>query len=237
MERVRILLRTRNDVYPSPAAKAIPSTPAGPAPMRTRKCEPCRGKGSVRGQQCPHCEGLGRLAYDSYTGRVAGSDARKPDPMTPARTEAELQRLSLSLKLSEGEIDPNEAYGWERAIERRDRGASYRELSRALERLRSEDGVGWDFIVWIYGCGLEVELTPGAKAWEERLVARLAELMPSRIRIPKHLYEELKERKRLTAISLSQEGLEVSEIADAVLLPEHVVQQFIGKSTIVRNTQ
>lgn len=229
MERVRILLRTRNDPYPSPRSLSIPSTPSGPAPSRKRRCPTCDGRGRIRTTTvCPVCDGLKSIALDSYTGRVSGAETKNPEPMSPERVEAELGRLRTSLRLSEGEIDPNEAYGWERAVERRDRQGSYRELELALQALRAVDPRGLDFLLWIYGTGLDVELTAGARKVEERYIAALARVMPSKIRLPHHLARELAERKEELVLALNADNLDIEEIADTALVSVSTAKRILG---------
>ena len=225
-ERIRILLRTRNDPYGNVRAKATPYTTAGPAPGRKQRCPACDGTGKTRlRQKCQACDGLKSIAVDSYTGRVADKDDRKPQPMTPERREAELARLQSSLTLSAGETDPNEAYGWERAVESRNRQGSYRELERALEWLRSDDHEGWLFITWVYGSGLDVELSPYARAREASYLGKLSDLMPSKIRLPRHLHSSLMDSKRETVRELIKKGLPLEEISELVLLPLRLLQR------------
>ena len=228
MERVRILLRTRNDVYPTTPARSIPSTPAGPAPGRRLRCPNCGGSGRVRvGQACPACEGRGKIATDSYTGRVTGSEERRAGAMTAQQIEAELARIERSFVLSEGRIDPDEAYGWERARERRDAGASYQELERVLQLLRARHQLYWEFIVWIYASGLDVELTPAAHAVEDDVVAWIAERMQGAIRVPARQHKELKERARQEILALVDEGLEPDAIAERLGLSRRWVRRVL----------
>ncbi len=227
-ERVRILLRTRNDDYPSPRAMSIPSTPSGPGGGRKRKCPGCDGSGKVRQSQlCPVCEGQRKIEVDSYVGRVSGADTRRPEPMSPAQIEAELERLALQLDRT-GRIDPQETFGWERAIQRRDRAGSYRELEHILAALRQVRPAAFDFLLWIYGTGLDVELTAAAKRTEEELVAAIAKLMPSKIKLPHHLARELAERKEDVVLRLSRDGVDIEEIAEAALLSVRTVQKLLS---------
>lgn len=234
MERVRILLRTRNDAYPSPRSLSIPSTPSGPAPGKQIRCEVCAGRGRIRSTTvCPACNGRGKLAFDPYTGRVSDERDRKPAPMAPERVESEIQRLSTSLRLSAGEIDPNESYGWERAVERRNRQGSYRELERALERLRDYDPMAWEYILWFYTP--TVEACPGPR--EEDVIALLASWLPEKIRLPRHLAVELRERKESLVLALLDEGLDEAEIADAALLSVSSVRKILDNHRGAKKSQ
>src|SRR6185312_8313056 len=143
----RVLLRTRNDAYPSPRSAATPYTTAGPAPGRKKTCPVCQGTGKTRlHQKCESCDGKGKFAVDGYTGRVSDESARKPQPMAPEAVDAEISRLKSSLTISAGLTDPNEAYGWERARERQLKSGSYQHLERALETLRERDNKAWTFL-------------------------------------------------------------------------------------------
>lgn len=223
-ERIRILLRTRNDYLPSLRAKATPFTVAGPAPGRKRKCPACGGTGKTRlRQQCPACAGKQTIEVDSYVGRVTSSDARKPEPMSAERREAEIQRLQSSLTLAAGNVDPEEKYAWERARESRDRNGSYVELERALESLTPLDR---DFIAWVYDSGLNVEVSRASQIREAKIVGLLSERMPSRIRLPRHLHEELMDDKRRRVKEMRRCGLTLPEISDRVLLSERTLEKF-----------
>lgn len=145
--------------------------------------------------------------------------------MSPERVEAELQRISLSLRLSAGGVDPDEAYGWERARERRDRQGSYRELERALERLREQDQLGWEYLLWCYNPA--VEATPGPR--EEALIALLASWLPERIKLPGHLARELSRRKHELIRALAKDELDEQDIADAALVSVSTVRKVLGK--------
>lgn len=242
MERVRILLQTRDDDYPSPRSLSVPSTPSGPgrgpdnAPV-TRKCPGCNGTGKIRRwRQCPVCEGRKRIEWDSYVGRVAGSEERRPAPMSPEQREAELARLGTSLRLSEGRVDPDESYGWERALQRRNRTGSYRELEQALQVLRAKDPRGLDFLLWIYGSGLNVELSDASKLVEERYIGLLAQRMPARIKLPYHLARDLAERKERLVLALSRDNVAIDEIAEAALLSARSVQRILsGKRQVTKS--
>ena len=218
-ERIRVLLRTRNDPYSVVRAKGTPYTTAGPAPGRKRKCPACDGSGKTRlRQKCQACDGLKMIAVDSYTGRVTDSDARKPQPMTAERREAELQRLDSSLTISAGRTDPNESYGWERAVEARNKQGSYPELERALERLRWFDPLGWEFLTWLYGSGLTIQASRGSEIREAELVGQLSQWMPPKIRLPYRLHNELMDDKRRRVREMLRCNLSLDEIAERVLL-------------------
>jgi hypothetical protein len=226
-EKVRILLRTRNDAYPSPRARAIPSTPAGPAPGRAKKCPACSGTGKVRvWQVCAACEGRGRISVDGYTGRVSDSGTRHVQGMAPERMDAEISRLETSLKLSAGKIDPEESYGWEKARASQNAAGSYRELAKVLEWLRGKHPIGWDFLLWAYG-PLHPELSDNHRRLEEFLVTAVAAQMPREIKVPKREWEVLQEKRRSRVKQLAKEAT-VEEIALEVGLAPKTVTQMLA---------
>ena len=221
-ERIRVLLRTRNDYLPTVRAKATPYTISGPAPSRKRNCPACDGIGKTRlRQKCEACDGKGKIALDGYVGRVASSDDRKPEPMSPERREAELAKLKAELAID----DPEESYGWERARSSRDKQGSYLELERALEWLRERDPLGWEWLLFVYN--YPRPMSYNAEVREQELVGRLSERMPEKIRLPRYLHDDLVKRKLERAKVLLKEGVDVESAARAVLLPSRIVQSLI----------
>lgn len=228
-ERIRVLLRTRNDAFPTVRAKAIPYTTAGPAPGRKRRCPGCEGTGKVRlTQQCPVCEGVKTIQTDGYVGRVSSKDDKTPDTMTPEATDAEISRLKTSIALSEGRADPNEKYGWERARERQYASGSYRELELALEVLRDREPLVWEFLMWIYG-PLEVEMDRYSTVREDFAIGQLSKLMPRQINIPKPHREQMKAERMEKARVMLKAGATIEEIAWEVMAPERLVQDLLKK--------
>src|SRR6185312_3928252 len=92
-ERIRVLLRTRNDAYPSPRSASTPYTPAGPGrdkDLRKRKCPACQGTGKTRlHRKCESCDGKGKFAVDSYVGRVGDDRHTIQRHVTPEAVDAE----------------------------------------------------------------------------------------------------------------------------------------------------
>ena len=84
----------------------------------------------------------------------------------------------------------------------------------------------WDFLMWVYG-ELDVELDRHARAHDELVLGYLGRLMPEKIRLPRHLYEELMDSKRQLVFDLVREELDLDEIAELVLLPVRVVEKIV----------
>lgn len=233
---MRILLRTRNDVYPTPRS-ASPAQLPGPAASGRVPCGVCLRKGRLGGRQCPMCDGRGwrkrrpgEPAYDEYTGApVATDETRRPGAMASAVRDAELERLH-GLELVREGGDPTEAYGWEKAKARRDAGASYAELSRALERLREAWPSGWEFITWVYGSGLDVELDDWSNRLERVVVTWLSRQMRGQIRIPRSEHHALCDRKR-REVRLLLDTHEPDEIADLIAMPRRWVASVVAEDS------
>lgn len=170
---------------------------------------------------CPGCGGdgwrirrKGEPEWDEYLGQpVATAETRKPEPMSPARLDAELQRVERDLLLRSGGVDPNEAFDWERKREARDKGASYAELERVLGELQIELPPGRSFIAWVYHSGLNVSLSPSAARTEEILIGWIADRMRGKVRIPREYFDEQQAELRQQARWLTREGLTEAEVA------------------------
>lgn len=231
-EKVRILLRTRNDAYPTVRARATPYTSAGPGraeDLRKKKCPACQGTGKTRlHQKCSSCDGAGKFAVDGYVGRVSQGRQTIYRNITPEAADAEIARLQTSLKLSEGQIDPQEKFGWERAREAQNAAGSYRELERVLEWMRMHRAQGWDFLMWAYG-SLTPPLSRKDSKIENYLIGELAARMPAKILVPKQEWESLREQRKARIRELAQEATP-EEIAEEVGLPVRVVQLMLTES-------
>lgn len=223
-ERIRILLRTRNEPYGNIRAKATPFTASGPGEGTKHKCPACSGTGKTRlHQKCPSCDGEQTIKVDGYVGRV--SSERHTSKSTPQVIDSEIQRLQSYRIAEAGGTDPNEAYGWEKAVEARNRQGSYRELERALERLSWEDPVGWEHLMWVYSSGLNVEMSHWAQIREAQLVGQLSQWMPAKIRLPYRLHNDLMDDKRRRVKELLRCGESLEDIAERVLLSVRTLAQ------------
>ena len=131
VERVRLLLRSLNDPYPTPRGALAPE--AGPAASKYVPCETCRRSGVVRARGgwllCLVCDGTGlkkrtdEPEYDLYL-ELPLEEALRLPPTAPSRPRA-------------GGDPGEDGFGWERALEAHERHGSYGELRRTLEWLSS----------------------------------------------------------------------------------------------------
>jgi DNA-binding transcriptional ArsR family regulator len=131
--RVRLLLETLNDPYPTP--KGALRSDSGPAASRYVPCETCRRSGRVRNRStlvlCLSCDGAGwrrrqagDVLWDAYVGLPVEQAVELPAmPVAPPRHEHDVEE---------------EAYGWERARASHDRHGSYKEVRIRLDQLGRE---------------------------------------------------------------------------------------------------
>lgn len=228
-QNVRILLQTLNDIYPGPSSVRTDSGTSGPAPGRRVPCGYCHRTGTVykaterRLSPCPVCDGAkwrprrpGEPEWDEYTNTLVATSEqpKKAEPMSPERLEAELARVEHSLILSSGEVDPNEAYGWEKAREARDKGASYQELERVLGIMQMEFPEGRSAVNSAY-------LTDGigstlSQDLDDALIGWIADRMRGRIRVPKRFYEEQLAERRERVRAMLRAGVDEVTICKEV---------------------
>lgn len=228
VERIRVLLRTRNDYLPQPKTTELSSMP-GPAPGRLTKCLDCRSGRTKYGTECPVCHGegwvprrAGDIAYDDYTReRVVSEEDAKPRTMTMAELSVSISRLEAEELARQGRYE-GEQFGWERARVARDRTGSYVELERALEEL--PQGSGRFLTLYYEGviCG------PTADEVEAILVRDIERRMPRNIRIPDWAYDE--ETMRLVAqVKEMGKHLDAGEIGYRLGMSTRRVKELLGR--------
>jgi hypothetical protein len=132
VQRVRLLLETLNDPYPTPRSALRPDS--GPAASRYVPCETCRRSGWIRRRNglsvlCLACDGVGwrrrqrdEGEWDAYVGLPVQEAVSLPVEAAPRRPD-----------LPAGDESP---YQWERLREAYDRRGSYKEVRLRLEELR-----------------------------------------------------------------------------------------------------
>src|SRR5262249_32775291 len=130
VSRVRLLLETLNDPYPTPHGALEPDS--GPAASRYVPCETCRANGEVRvrggWQLCLLCDGRGWRRRErgdvrdaAYLERPLAAAVSLPVPR-PKRVRIASQ------------VEP-EMYAWERLKASYDRHGSYAQVRRQLDWL------------------------------------------------------------------------------------------------------
>lgn len=201
IDRVRILLETRNDYLPGPPGSRIrkPGVPQDGSSRVPCECRTGRVKTSSGSRLCLVCDGRrwrrkqgDEPLWDEYLERRLGDDVRPERSMEGFEIDNELERLRSDARIRESRIDPKEKYGWERGRERRDRSGSYRELELVLEKMAQEWPEGRTLVARVYESGM-LDSNTGllqrfALFWIERN-------MPKVIRIPRWAW--LEEQQKL----------------------------------------
>lgn len=218
LRRLRALLETRFDYLPA-SRSSMPATSSGPAEKSSRvPCETCRGAGRVTFKRagrklariCLACDGTGQRrrrrsdpAYDSYVGAVRPG---KPRVMSAREYDDEIHRLAELADTRRGEIQ-HEQYGWERARAGRDMAGSYLELDRAVSELRRR--------------------MPGAPVLGDQGLRFIASLMPSTIRLPRALHEQLTPERQRVARQLHASGWTAGQIGRALGIAREKVGRWL----------
>lgn len=221
LDRVRILLDTRNDYLRSPRS-CLPETEPGPAASSWIKCPDCRGtgrrkRGLIGSHVCPSCDGRGERKrrkgdpeYDGYLGTVLGdASVRLSEPRRAARSVSEGDSLR----------EP-----WERLREARDAAGSYRELERVLSL--APDGYRW-IITARYDHGLDVP-----ERYETEAVAWIAKTMRGPIKVPARYHKMLMAERRRLVRSLLSSGLEIHQVAEEAGVSRRYVRDLIEGSLV-----
>lgn len=208
VQRVRLLLDTLNDPYPSPHTSLEPDS--GPAPSRYVPCETCRRRGWIRRRQgetlCLGCDGRGwrRRAHDDVAW-----DAYLEMPLDEA---AELGRESLPARLpAEGEPP----YVWERLLHLYERHGSYRELRRRLDALALSHPHRYRLVRAVLVDHEPRRLDERAALELELGVVHLAMRMRA-VRVPAWLWERSAAAENRSIESLAAMGMKPGKIALAL---------------------
>lgn len=218
--RVRLLLETLNDPYPTPRG-ALVSDP-GPAPSRYVPCETCLRRGEVRTRGgwllCLVCDGRG---WKRREGEPAW-DAYVELPLVDA---AELPR-EPGTKLSLPDHVHEETYGWERLRRTYDRHGSYKAIRIQLDwlslaaplRHRLVRTVIVDHEPRVISARMGTELHLG--------VLMITRRMPGTVRVPPWLLEKsTAAEKRNTIEALAADGYTAGQIAQRLGVTKESVRR------------
>lgn len=222
VQRVRLLLETLNDPYPTPQSALRPDS--GPAVSRYLPCEACRRDGwvKVRGrrdqwQLCLICDGSG---WKPRTAEDAEWDSYLELPL------AEAMQLPRELAPARATVDDGEPpYGWERQRQAHDRHGSYQELRRQLSWLQRDSPRRYRLVQVVLvehqpyrlraSSGLELELG----------VLAITLRMRANVRVPAWLLEGEARQRRETIESLAALGLQAGEIARRLGMTKKAVRR------------
>lgn len=233
MDRVRILLETRDDYLPGPRSLELPAE-AGVAEGRRVPCE-CRNGRIQKGSQvrlCLVCNGsawrlrrAGEPAWDEYVGsRVGGEETSQLRTMSRQELDETITRLERAELAREDRVAKDDLIGWERGRRARDASGSYEELERSLERLRVLAYTARRTLDLHYGAGMPV---PERRL--ELIIAWLAGDMRGPVRIPLWAWEQETEKLHGQVLELGEAGLQVSEIASALEMSQRRVKQLLAR--------
>ena len=205
--RVRLLLETLNDPYPTPRG-ALVSDP-GPAPSRYVPCETCRGRGELRARSgwllCLICDGEGwkrresEEPWDAYVGLPLVEAAALPrEPAT---------KLLLPEEVAEA------TYGWERLRQTYDRHGSYRALRIQLDWLAIYAPIRQRIVRAVLVDHEPRELDDRMTTELHLGVIMLAQRMPN-VRVPPWILERSAAAEKRDSIqALAADGMTAGEIA------------------------
>lgn len=236
-DNVRLLLRTLHDIYPGPQAVRS-SALSGPAESSRVPCTFCHRSGKAfspalkRVTACPVCDGhkwrkrrAGEPAWDEMTGQpIATVEARKPEPMSPQRLEAELARIEHTLRLHDGDFDPDEKETWEAAREKRDAEASYPELERVLDVMQIQWPLARSFVTARYFSGMRERVSVAELNADDIVVAWISDRMRGPVRIPKHFYDQQQEELKAECRELLRHGVSEREIMSELAVGKRFIR-------------
>ena len=229
VKQIVLLLQHRLDYLPvSGLGMSFPSQP-GAVPSHKVACGSARlERGEWRcSPNCRWCDGTGfrrRLVidgdatqdergaiFDEYTyayDRVDKASSRAGlRVMERWEVDRELARLRADARARAGVHLKTDAYGWERAREKRDRSGSFRELDHALNTLSVHSPMLRALLDNVFrgvygevreGVPPRIPAGAGRAYWQALLF--LEARMPSRIRVPQHLVDTERGRARNESI-------------------------------------
>lgn len=227
VQRVKLLLDTLDDPYPTPHGALV--SDSGPAPSAYVPCETCRTSGAVRARArwvlCLGCDGVGwrrrerqERAWDAYLGLPIEEAAALPQAIAPRPTVA----------------SDDETFAWERLRRRYDRHGSYQELRRQLDWLSLTIPRRYWLVRTVLVEHQTRELSPTAATDLELGVVAIAVRM-RRVKVPGWLIERTDAEKRTETIGeLAALGLGAGEIARRLGVPKGTVRKRLAQAQGVR---
>jgi len=226
VERVRLLLATLNDPYPTPRG-ALVSDP-GPSPSRYVPCETCRTSGWARKRGgwvlCLACDG------DGWRRRARDEPAWDAYVQLPIEVAVSLPRAA-----PRPPVDPEvfeHQFTWERLREAYDRSGSYAELRRWLDWLSIENPRRYRLV---RGVLVEQNLEPmGAHVEHElQLGVVMIALRMRTVRVPKWVVERAQAAERREGIEeLAAAGMAAGEIAKRVGMSKRAVRRKLARIAV-----
>jgi hypothetical protein len=206
--RVRLLLETLNDPYPTP--RGALRSDSGPAASRYVPCETCRTRGWVKNRGglllCLICDGVGwkrrepgEVEWDAYV-RLPVAKAVELPTMPGGRVVEDDSVVTAS-------------YAWERARATHDRHGSYKEVRLRLDQLSRSQPWRHRLVRAVLVDKEPRSLSPADEMQLTLGVAWIALRMRS-IRVPPWIMERsAAAERRETLGALMRDGFPASEIA------------------------
>jgi len=219
VDRVRLLLVTLNDPYPTPRGSLVPDS--GPSPSRYVPCESCKTTGWARKRGgymlCLVCDGQGwkrrerdEPAWDAYVQLPIEAAVALPQAAPGPRVDPDMSEHT---------------FPWERAREAYDRSGSYAELRRWLGWLSGESPPRYRLV---NGVLVEQNLEPAGAHAERELdlgVVMIALKMRT-VRVPRWVAERAHADERRAGIAeLAAAGMAAGEIAKRVGMSKRAVRR------------
>lgn len=235
--RVRLLLDTLDDPYPTP--RGALRADAGPSPSRYLPCVTCNRQGWLKRRRelvlCLVCDGTGwkRRAHDE-----AAWDAYMGMPLVDA---ASMPRALPSVSLAHLEEEAAErdgnltrlAFAWERRIWTYNRHGSYQELRRQLDWLAGVAPRRARLVRTVLVQHEERRLTPVLTLELELGVVMLARRIRNP-RVPPWLLERVSaDQRQETLAALAAQGLGAGEIARRLGVPKKVIRRRLKAIPVV----
>lgn len=219
VQRVRLLLETLNDPYPTPRSALAPES--GPAASKFVPCETCGRRGEVRTRAgwrlCLVCDGTGEKRrqgepeWDAYL-QLPLEEAME----LPVETHA---RYPLDPKTLE------QTYSWERRLRTQDRHGSYPAIRRALQHLSVVHPYRYRLVNRVLVEHHPVKLAPAARAALDLGVLTIT-LRVGKVRVPPWLIEQTAgDERRSTIALLVADGYSAGQIARRLGLSKRAVQR------------
>jgi Homeodomain-like domain-containing protein len=232
---------------PSPKTARYADQP-GPAPSERKPCSKCSGSGHFgkRKRKCQHCDGMGTVAIDAYTGQQVAMAGQQVQVCDSRRIDAELARLAKEEAIRRGRLldDP---FAWEAQRLRYRRAGDYAALERALELLRCNEPVHYSAAMRIaYG-----QPPNGAVTLIEEAIVWLAKRMPPAIRVPSWVTSPpepartwqggrapspAREQRNASIAELAAQGVRQAEIASRVGVSVATVSRVLAGTMALAGT-
>jgi hypothetical protein len=223
VSRVRLLLETLNDPYPTP--RSALRGDSGPAVSRYVPCETCRRSGWVKKRRgllvlCLACDGRGSRRrqrgdgeWDAYVGLPVTEAVALPVEIIPRPAILD---------------DEERGYAWERLKASYERRGSYREVRFRHSQLAGNAPLRHHLIQVVLIDQEPYELEPRHKTEIDLGVTMIALRMRS-VRVPPWLLQHEQETVNATIRGLANQGLKPGQIAGRLGLSPEAVKRSLRR--------